>query len=123
MRITILVGALCLTGCTAHPSAPTPTPTPPTQYVTADLRPISEIKPTSPDDQMTAKRLVQAKKEGFRVVNKDGEELFCRTELRTGSHAVRDTTCLTAKQIDDMQARTQADLQNYLKPNTPPTGR
>jgi hypothetical protein len=121
MPVRILFGTAILVGCAGPPSAPAPTH--PTQYVSADLKPLAQIQPTSPDDQMTAKRLVEAKKAGFTVVNKDGEVLYCRTELRTGSHAVRDTTCLTAQQIDDIHDRTQSDLQNYLKPNAPPSGR
>ena len=121
MAVRTLLGTAILMGCAGQPGAPAPTQ--PTQYVSADLKPLSEIQPTSPDDQMTAKRLVEAKKAGFTVVNKDGEVLYCKTELRTGSHAVRDTTCLTAQQIDDMHERTRADLQNYLKSNAPPSGK
>ena len=116
MRQTILVTALVIAGCAGQPSTP-----PPTRYVAAASQPV--LQPTTPGGDIDAKRLVDAKKEGFAVVNTDGEVLYCRTELRTGSHVVKDTTCLTAKQLDDMHEQTRLGLQNSLKSLPPPQGR
>jgi hypothetical protein len=44
-------------------------------------------------------------------------ELLCRSEPKTGSRIQResDTTCLTAKQWDDLRAQTQQGISNYMR--------
>jgi hypothetical protein len=57
-----------------------------------------------------AQRLTIARNLNLKVVDKDGQQLFCRSNLVTGSHLQRDTTCYTADQLDKMQAQQQRDL-------------
>ena len=45
----------------------------------------------------------------LKLVDKDGQRLFCRSDYETGSHIQRDTTCFTAEQLDKLQERTQRD--------------
>jgi hypothetical protein len=64
-----------------------------------------------------AQRLAAAKNLNLKVMSKDGQQLFCRSNLVTGSHISRDTRCYTAEQLDRMQEQTQRDLeQSYIRP-------
>ena len=56
-----------------------------------------------------AGRLALAKNLNLKLVDTDGQKLYCRSDYETGSHIQRDTTCFTAEQLDQLQARTQRD--------------
>jgi hypothetical protein len=56
-----------------------------------------------------AGRLALAKNLNLKLVDKDGQKLYCRSDYETGSHIQRDTTCFTAEQLDKLQQRTQRD--------------
>lgn len=108
-------------GCAGQQAA---TPPPPTTYVNAAMQPLAQI-PASSKGDMTAQRLANAKKEGFTVVNRDGQILYCSADQKLGSHIARpsDAVCLTAEQLDARVAQTQAGLKNYLRPDPPPQGK
>jgi hypothetical protein len=57
-----------------------------------------------------AHRLAQAKSLNLKLVTKDGQQVFCRSNWQTGSHIQQDTTCYTADQLDKMEAQQQRDL-------------
>jgi hypothetical protein len=57
-----------------------------------------------------AGRLAQARNLNLKVVDKDGQQLFCRSNFVTASRIERDTTCYTADQLDKMEAQQQRDL-------------
>jgi hypothetical protein len=63
-------------------------------------------------------RLAAAKNMNLEVFNKDGQQLFCRSNLITGSHIQRDTRCYTAAQLDIMDRAVQREVDEFLvKPN------
>jgi hypothetical protein len=57
-----------------------------------------------------AGRLAIAKNLNLKVVDKDGQQLFCRSNFMTGSHIQRDTTCYTADELERLEAQQQRDL-------------
>jgi hypothetical protein len=60
-----------------------------------------------------AQRLAAARNLNLKLVNKDGQQLFCRSNYQTTSRIQRDTTCYTADQLDTLQWQTQRDM-DYL---------
>jgi hypothetical protein len=85
MRALLLLTAILATGCANQPT---------NQY----------------SGQTTeAGRLALAKNLNLKLVDKDGQRLYCRNDYITGSHIQRDTTCFTAEQLDKWQTRTQRD--------------
>ncbi len=115
MRTTILVSALIMGGCAGQPST---TEAPPTRYVTAS----GQIQQTASEGDLDAKRIAEAKKRGYTLVNTNGEELYCRSDFKTGSHVERNTTCLTASELDALHDQTRQALQNNIRPLAPPPG-
>jgi hypothetical protein len=96
MRVLMLGTAMILGGCASQPaSLPTPPSSPAAAAPTADIE---------------AQRLAQARNLNLKVVNKDGQQLFCRSNFITTSHIQRDTTCYTADQLDKMELRQQREL-------------
>ena|SRR5271167_4730680 len=117
MRPVTLMIIWVLAGCAGAPTAPPP------PGAAAVASQAGAASPSStPESESDAKRRLDAKKEGFTLVNKSGEVLYCRTELRTGSHVAKDTTCLTQKQLDEQLEQTRQELGS-LKTNVPRPGK
>jgi hypothetical protein len=96
MRTLTLVTTLLMVGCASQPAgAPTPPSSPAAAVPTADIQ---------------AQRASQARNLNLKVVNKDGQQLFCRSNYVTTSHIQRDTTCYTADQLDRMEAQQQREI-------------
>ncbi len=115
MKPLLLIGVLAIPACAGQPSSPPPAPT---HYVTASGQTLTSV----PEGDIDEKRLSDAKKQGYTLVNKDGETLYCRTDLKTGSHVQKVTTCLTGQELDALHDQTRQGL-NTLRPLPPPVGK
>jgi hypothetical protein len=104
MRALLLLMGIAVAGCASQPSTPQSNP------ATAQSPAASPSAAAQPTDGVEAQRLAAAKNLNLKVIDKDGQQLFCRSNLMTGSHIQRDVTCYTADQLDRMQAQTQRDL-------------
>ena len=79
MRMTWLISGLLIAGCASQP----------------------------PDREADARRVAYALKHGYQVVNSDGDTLYCRSDFTTGSRIQKNTVCLTAYQLDELDKRNQ----------------
>jgi hypothetical protein len=93
MRAMMLTTAMLIGGCAGQPA--TPPMSPAAAVPTADIQ---------------AQRVAQARNLNLKVVNKDGQQLFCRSNYITTSRIQRDTTCYTADQLDKMEAQQQREI-------------
>ncbi len=109
MRGLILLASIVVAGCAARRGF---------NYDPAQGMPLNATSPQNPS-YIEAQRSAAAKNLNLHIVTKDGVRLFCRSEFVSGSHIIRDNTCYTAEQIDQMDDRTQRDLQFFLRPNFP----
>jgi hypothetical protein len=94
MRALMLSTAMLIGGCASQPDKPQSGGT---------------WRPTLTDEQ----RLTAAKNLNLKLVDQDGQQVYCRTNFLTGSRIVRDTTCYTAEQLDLMEAQMQRDLDQF----------
>ena len=115
MKPLLWIGVMTITACAGQPSHPSPTPK---RYVSETGQTLPAVSQGNLDEA----RLTRAKKQGYTLVNKNGEELYCRTDLKTGSHLQKDTTCLTAQELDALHDQTRQGLQS-LRPQAPPAGK
>ena len=104
MRGLMLLMTMAVVGCASQPMGPQASSS------TAPTSAAASPAPAPPADSVEAQRLAAAKNLNMKVIDKDGQQLFCRSNLVTGSHIQRDTTCYTADQLDHMQAQMQRDL-------------
>jgi hypothetical protein len=116
MRVLMLSAGLLLVGCASEPVQPKPN-------LVAVQGPVGStavggnIGVTSPS--IETQRLAAAKNLNLKVFSKDGQELFCRSNLVTGSHIQRDTRCFTAEQLDQLDQATQRDVDQFInRPDT-----
>jgi hypothetical protein len=100
MRALILLTAILATGCASQPNHP---------QTAASAEPLQATD---------AGRLAQAKNLNLKLVNKDGQQVYCRSNFVTASRIQRDTTCYTAEQLDQLEAQQQRELdQINNRPN------
>jgi hypothetical protein len=109
MRIALLVCVCAITGCASTPSGPA------TTYVSASGKPL-DIAPVRADNTLDGKALAEARKAGYKLVNTNGELLYCRTDMKLGTHIQRssDTICLTAQEITTMHEQTRHSLEQFV---------
>jgi hypothetical protein len=98
MRALMLLMAFLGAGCASQPSNP--------QTATGRLA------------TTDAQRLAIAKNLNLKVVDKNGQQLFCRSNFVTASHIQRDTTCYTADELDKMEAQLQRDMDQLERTNS-----
>lgn len=112
MRMILVLTVLSVAGCASQPSSPPSTPSVAPPPAAAAAAPAA---PALTNDQL----LADAKKQGYTVVNQNGEEMVCRTQVRVGSRLQKDTTCLTPAEYDQLRRRTQEGLANtfYSRPS------
>jgi hypothetical protein len=60
-----------------------------------------------------AGRLAIAKNLNLKLVDQNGQQLFCRSNFVTASRIRRDTTCYTADELDKLEAQMQHDLDQF----------
>jgi hypothetical protein len=100
MRTLLLLTAILSAGCASTPNNP---------------KPASSGGTIAASDAQT---LALARNLNLKVIDKDGQQLFCRSNFVTTSRIQRDTTCYTADQLDKMEAQQQRELdQLNNRPN------
>jgi hypothetical protein len=100
MRVLMLVTTLIIFGCASQPASP---PSSAAGYPVADIQ---------------AQRLAAARNLNLKVVNKDGQQVFCRSSVQTATRIERAPICYTADQLEQLQAQAQRDLdQLNNRPN------
>src|SRR5262245_35043515 len=88
--IACLITVVVLAGCATQPAE-----SPVTRRVKVD-----------------ASNVVEAQAAGYRIVNKQGQTLYCRKEYLTGSRLKTTTSCLTAAQWSELSARSRDLINN-----------
>jgi hypothetical protein len=57
----------------------------------------------------------KAQKMGYTLIEKEGQRLFCRTETVTGLRAMKQTTCLTAAQLEQEETAMRASMGGAMQ--------
>jgi hypothetical protein len=62
---------------------------------------------------------VALKKAGYKIVNENGQTLYCRKDISTGSHLKKTTTCLTERELAQLRDSTRREVE-YMQKRNPP---
>lgn len=102
MRDLLLILALSVTTCASvraeTPAVPSPAVPPSDATTTPATAPATEVR-TSAEKEELVKAIETAIKQGYKVVNEDGQTLYCRKELKTGSRVRSNLVCLTEDRL------------------------
>ena len=111
MLSIVLICSSLMTGCAGNPIAP-PVPT---SYVSPGGRPLAAL-PTRADGTIDPKILADAKSAGYSLVNTKGRLLYCRTDVKLGTHIRKDTdtVCLTEQEMIAMHEQTRHSLEHFV---------
>lgn len=100
------------------PQAATPAPPPSdaktvnTQVVTQPAPAASATAAPSPlEGELDAEKIMAAQKAGYQIKNENGQTLLCRRDLQTGSRLRHKTSCLTAREWEQLQNDNQLILK------------
>ncbi len=62
------------------------------------------------------------RKGAYKLVTRDGQALYCRTDKDTGSHVRSTTVCLTGKEMTELSERSQQGLRDLARTAPPKQG-
>lgn len=96
-----LIATAALAACAGQPKQP-----PVTRQVPVDASNVAEVQ-----------------RAGYKIVNKDGEKLYCRTDPITGSRVQTRTQCLTEQELFDQMNQTQNTMSWITKDQHGPQGK
>ena len=118
MRVlfVVFVGSSVVAACAGKPSAP---PRVSTTYVSPTGGPLAAL-PTRADETIDPKILADAKNAGYSLVNTKGQLLYCRTDVKLGTHIRKntDTVCLTEQELIAMHEQTRNTLEQFVPHRT-----
>jgi hypothetical protein len=117
MRLFLLLMASGLSACAGQPASPAPPSASPTSIRAATTDVQQNAAP--PADPNLANLIKEAKAKGFKLVDKDGKQLYCREDFKTGSHLQKETTCLDQDELATLHDRTQQSMMNLEHQQTP----
>jgi hypothetical protein len=116
VQFALVLSLLFFGGCAGKPSAPPP---PATTYVSAKGEQL-QAAPTRADGTLDAERLAEAKRAGYSLVNTNGQVLYCRTDVKLGTHIHKssDTVCMTAQEMDTLHELTRHTIERMMPSHT-----
>jgi hypothetical protein len=71
----------------------------------------SQSPPVPHQVPVDAKNVVDVQRAGYKIVNRDGQTLYCRRDVATGTHINNQTTCLTEQQLAEQMSDSQQGLE------------
>lgn len=98
---------LLMAGCASEPIAPPAAPV--------------AAQPAAAATESAPTTVQAARKAGWKIVNQDGKEMYCREQLMTGSHLRKETICLTPEELELARTAQQRSLDQLQRsPPSPP---
>jgi hypothetical protein len=77
----------------------------------------------SKEVKLDGTNIAEAQLAGYKLVTKDGQKLYCRKDLVTGSHARYRTSCLTEQERQAMNENARQTVTNITNRPMPPQGK
>lgn len=104
------------------PQAATPAP-PPADAKTVDKAVVAQPAAPAPaasatasasplEGELDADKIMAAQKAGYQIKNENGQTLLCRKDLQTGSRLRHKTSCLTAREWEQLQKDNELALKS-----------
>lgn len=112
MKHAVLALAMLLSACANQPPGATSAITAPT-----DHRNAGSLASASEEEEVRL-AVQEAVEKGYKVVAEDGQTLYCRKDMKTGSRVKSTLTCLTKDQLVT-QRRGAIDYVNNIQKGNP----
>jgi hypothetical protein len=99
--VPVTLAALAIAGCASH----------------ASKEPAVERQV-----KLDSSNIVEAQRAGYKVVDKDGQKLYCKRDLNTGSHVRYTTACLTEEEWRAMADSSRRSVEAMSRARPPKQG-
>jgi hypothetical protein len=125
--ILVATGAI---GCAGHPEQPAPVVRQPVAASAVGGAPVAVAAPAAGAPAATTNGAVtkqvpvtlanatEVQHAGYKIVNKEGQKLYCRTDPITGSRLQTRTVCLTEQELYDQMHETQNAMSHVTQQQT-----
>ena len=100
MRIVMILGIALIAGCASTEKAP----------------------PQEREVPIDSNNIVDAQQAGYKIVDKDGQKLYCKRTLNTGSHLRYTTTCLSEAEWQQLREASRQGVEAMRRTAPPPRG-
>jgi hypothetical protein len=104
--LVLLFASGLVVACAGTPTAGSP----PTATNPQTSQPI-----TAANSKLSPEKIAYLQRNGYQLVNRDGEPVYCRTEKKLGSHLARETICMTEHEIETLRDTTQHGLDEMSR--------
>jgi hypothetical protein len=105
-RLSVCILVAAVAGCAGHPQQPAATAGQPVAAA-APAAAATTKAPVTRQVPVDASNVAEVQRAGYKIVNKEGQKLYCRTDPITGSRLQTRTTCLTEQELYDQIHETQ----------------
>ncbi len=128
MRFGSSIAMGLLVGCAGQPPAAPPAvvvrPAIAAQpaAVVAATPATAAAQPETHKVKVDASNVVEVQQAGYKLVNKNGEPLYCRTDPITGSRIQTKTVCLTERELHTQMNATQQSMGQVSAHQVGPSG-
>jgi len=85
--------------------------------------PAADANASTAKPEKSAVDPIALKKAGYKLVNEDGQQLYCREDLKTGSHLQKTRTCLTERELAALKDNTRREIEYMRTRSAPPQGK
>jgi hypothetical protein len=128
IRISVCLFAVAtaavIVGCAGQPTQPTAAAPPPATSQPAGSRQVAASNaPATRQVPVDASNVAEVQRAGYKLVNKDGAKLYCRTDPITGSRVRTVTTCLTEQELYDQMREMQQAMDQTSSHQAGPAGK
>lgn len=89
----------------------------------SDPAPPTDKSAPKPAEKTLEQKIADAKKAGFKLVDRNGTQLYCRERRKTGSRLEKETECLTEREIETLGDFSRRGLADITRQQPPPQGR
>jgi len=118
---TSIAALLTLSACSGSQPPKEPIAQPPA--VTRAASSETATQANGDAQKLTAERIMQLQREGYKLVDRDGQTYYCRTDAKTGSHLAHETVCMTEAEATSLRDQTKQGLGRVMREQPPPQGR
>jgi hypothetical protein len=94
-----ILAAVAMVACASKPAAP----------------------PATKEVPLDASNIAEAQAAGYKIVNEKGTTLLCRKDPKVGSHVQFTTTCLTAKEWEQLKNDNRNNIEGMSHRRPPPS--
>lgn len=125
MRACASALVLAMAGCASQPDSSPPAQ--PAESAAALAQPAAAAQAEHTDDvthpaNVDADKIMAAQRAGYKIVQENGETLFCKRQKQTGSRLRENTMCLTSKEWERATDSTRQTLQDIARQRPPRRG-